>query len=283
MNRLSVVAILALLASPVFADEKDKPAKGDLAKFQGTWTSSFGANNEASLLVTIKEKAAHVKFTLGDGQSFEVDGAIKLDEKAKPHKTIDWVDFKTPQGDAAPDNPGIYEFTDENTVKVCNGGPANERPTEFKAGDGGAPQLFTLKREVKKAADEPKTESLKGDLAALQGEWTAQAGPEKNVPVTMKIKEKTISLAFELNGDAREIKGELKLDDSAKPHKTIDFIKFTRPDGEDAPANLGIYTLEGDKFTVCSGGPGKERPTEMKAADMGQPTILVFTKKPAAK
>jgi uncharacterized protein (TIGR03067 family) len=283
MNRISAFAVLALLASPVFADDKDKPAKGDLAKFQGTWTSSFGANNEVGLVVTFKESAAHVKFTIGDGQSIEVDGAIKLDEKAKPHKTVDWVDFKAPQGDAAPDNFGIYEFIDDNTLKVCNGGPGNERPTEFKAGDSGAPQLITLKREAKKAADETKTEAIKGDLAALQGEWAAQAGPEKNVPVLLKIKGNTVSLAFEVNGDSREMKGEVKIDDAAKPHKTIDWVKFTRPDGEDAPANLGIYTLEGDKFTVCSGGPGKERPTEMKAADMGQPSLLVFTKKPAAK
>ena len=89
MNRLSVVAILALLASPVFADEKDKPANGDLAKFQGTWTSSFGANKEASLLVTIKEKAAHVKFTLGDGQSFRGrrrDQARREGEAAQDHR-----------------------------------------------------------------------------------------------------------------------------------------------------------------------------------------------------
>ena len=103
------------------------------------------------------------------------------------------------------------------------------------------------------------------------------------MPVTMTIKGKTISLAFAFNGNAREMKGELNLDDAAKPHKTIDFVKFTRPDGEDAPANLGIYTLEGDKFTVCSGGPSNKRPTEMKQGDMGQPTLLVFTKKPAGK
>ena len=285
MNRLlSAFAVLALLAVPAFADEKDKPAKGDLAKFQGTWTTKAGANQEVAVVLSFKENTTHVKFTTGDGQTFEIDGEIKLNDSARPHKTIDWVKFKTPQGDDAPDNLGIYEFTDDDTLKVCNGGPSNERPTEFKAGENGAPpQLFTLKREAKTATDATKPDEIKGDLAKLQGEWGALVGPEKNVPVTVKIAGKTVSLAFAINGEDREMKGELKLDDAARPHKTIDWVKFVRPDGEEAPANLGIYTLDGDKWTVCSGGPGNERPSEMKAGEGGPPNLIVFTKKPAAK
>lgn len=284
MNRLlSAFAVLALLTVPAFADEKDKPAKGDLGKFQGTWTTKAGPNQEVDVVLSFTDNTTHIKITTADGQTFAIDGRIKLDDAAKPHRTIDWINFKNPQGEDAPDNLGIYEFTNEDTLRVCNGGPGNDRPTEFKGGEGAGLQLFTLKREAKKTADTTKPEEIKGDLAKLQGEWGALAGPEKNVPVTVKIQGKTVSLAFAINGEDREMKGELKLDDTAKPHKTIDWVKFIRPDGEEAPANLGIYTLDGDKWTVCSGGPGKERPTEIKAGEGGPPTLIVFTKKPAVK
>jgi uncharacterized protein (TIGR03067 family) len=64
-----------------------------------------------------------------NGQEYEITGEIKLDEDAKPYKTIDWVEFVRPNGQEALDNLGLYEYNGE-TLRICNGGPGNERPTE---------------------------------------------------------------------------------------------------------------------------------------------------------
>jgi uncharacterized protein (TIGR03067 family) len=259
-------------------DKKAEAPKGDLAKLQGTWSAKVGNEKNIEIAVTIKGTDVTLKIVTPEGQSIESKGQVKLDETAKPHKTVDWTKFNNPSnGEITPDNPGIYEIIDADTVRFCSGGPGNERPTEFKAGDGGQPSLVTLTRQKDKDA-KPK-EELKGDLARLQGDWTAMAGPEKNIPVKLIVKDKTVEVSFTTpNGDDRSMKGEFVLNETAKP-KTIDFVKFLRPDGEEAPANLGIYTIEADSFTVCSGGPGNERPTEFKAGEGGPPNILVFTRK----
>ena len=144
---------LALLAGPARAD--DKP-KGDLAKLQGRWTTKAGPNRDIDVTLVVEGKAVTVKGTTPNGEDFEMKGEVVVDETAKPHKAIDWVKFTRPDGTDAPENHGIYAFEGDDTVKVCNGGPGNERPTEFKAGEGGPPQLFIMKRETPKKGDDAK-------------------------------------------------------------------------------------------------------------------------------
>lgn len=115
-----------------------------------------------------------------------------------------------------------------------------------------------------------------GDLAKMQGKWKAMAGPERNIPLTMTIKGSAVTLAFTTpQGQDRELKGQIKLDETAKP-KTWDWTKFTRPDGDLAQENLAIYELDGDSLKICSGGPGNERPSAFKAGDGGPPNLIVF-------
>src|SRR5205809_79202 len=98
-------------------------------------------------------------------------------------------------------------------------------------------------------ADEPVP---KGDLAKLQGRWKATVGPQKNIPVTLTIKGTTASYAVNApNGEEYKATGELKVNESAQPHKTIDWVKFTRPNGEPAPENLSIYEFVGDDLKLC--------------------------------
>ena len=52
-----------------------------------------------------------------------------------------------------------------------------------------------------------------------------------------------------------------------------------RKDGEDARDNFGIYVFEGEKFKICVGGVGNERPKEFKKGDDGEPLLLLFAKK----
>jgi uncharacterized protein (TIGR03067 family) len=63
-----------------------------------------------------------------------------------------------------------------------------------------------------------------------------------------------------------DLKGELKLGESAAL-KTIDFIKFKNPNGDDMPDSAGLYKLEGDTLTLCVNNPGEPRPSEFKAGE----------------
>jgi uncharacterized protein (TIGR03067 family) len=214
-----------------------------------------------------------------DGQDFESKGEIKIDENTKPHKSIDWIKFVAPNGDDVPDNLGIYVFEDDDTIKIVNGGPRNERPSEFKDGEGPGRQVTTLKRHAKQESE--KKDEPKGDLAKLQGEWTGMAGPEKNVLVTVTFK--VTSAVVEItrpDGEVFKPTSTIKLDETAKPHKTIDWTGLTRPDGTAIGDNLGIYIFESETtLKVCSGGPGNARPTEFKDGDGSN--VVVLTKKAA--
>jgi uncharacterized protein (TIGR03067 family) len=70
-----------------------------------------------------------------------------------------------------------------------------------------------------------------------------------------------------------------KLDPTKKP-KTLDITFLTgRKQGQTAP---GIYSLEGDTFTICGAEPGQERPTEF-AAKPGSKHCLMAHKRKTAK
>ncbi|SIO44032.1 uncharacterized domain TIGR03067 protein [Singulisphaera sp. GP187] len=146
MRALRFVPLFAILF-PVLATAADDAPKGDLAKFQGKWKTSLGPEKNITLTVEIKGSVVTASGSAPDGQTFEIKGEIKLDAAAKPFKTVDWVKFVGPDGNESPDNKGLYEFVDDDTIKICNGGPGNDRPTEFKEGENEKPSLIVLKRE----------------------------------------------------------------------------------------------------------------------------------------
>jgi uncharacterized protein (TIGR03067 family) len=263
------VATTFAATPPTFAEEP----KGDLAKLQGSWASKVGPNKDIPIILTIKGGAIEVNVTRPGGEEIKLKGEIKVDEKASP-KTLDWAKLSARPGEEIPENLGIYKL-DGDTLIVCTGGPGNQRPTKFEAGDGGPPNLNTWTR-VKETADE---KPIKGDLARFQGSWTAKAGDNDEVTISMTVKVNAYTAKWE-SGDGTniEMKGELRVNQDATP-KTIDFFNGRRNDGEDARDSLGIYAIEGDKIKVCVGGGGEERPTEFKKGDGSTPHILIFTKK----
>ncbi|MBX6311464.1 MAG: TIGR03067 domain-containing protein [Isosphaeraceae bacterium] len=133
-------------------------------------------------------------------------------------------------------------------------------------------------------APAPADDKPQGDLAKLQGIWKALAGPEKNIPIVLEIKDKTVRVTVTPpEGEERSLKGEIKIDETKTP-KHWDWIKFQRADGDEAPPNLAIYKFEGDRtLVICNGGPGNERPTEFQAGEMGRPSLLTFTKQDEEK
>src|SRR5262245_47342754 len=140
--RLMLAAWLVLPTALRAAE--DPPPEGDLAKLQGKWKTSIGPNKEIPIVVEIKGKAVTVVFSNAEGEKVEIKGEVKLDEKASP-KTCDWVNFKGTDGNPAEPNLGIYKI-EGDTFTVCNGGPNNPRPTEFRDGEGGPPNLLVLER-----------------------------------------------------------------------------------------------------------------------------------------
>jgi uncharacterized protein (TIGR03067 family) len=267
---LLVATAFGAATSPTFAEEP----KDDLAKLQGSWTAKAGPNKDIPVTMIFKGSKFEVKLTRPDGEEATLKGELKVDEKADP-KTFDFVNFKGPQGEEIADNLGIYKL-DGDTWNTCSGGPGNERPTRFEAGKGGPPNLATWTR-VKDAAEE---KPIKGDLAKLQGTWTAPAGPNDDLAITMTVKFNAYTASWDRgDGTKLELRGELRVNEKATPHKTIDFFNTKRDDGEDARDSLGIYEFDGEKVKFCVGGAGEERPAEFKRGVDGAPHILIFTRK----
>jgi uncharacterized protein (TIGR03067 family) len=132
MNRnllTSLVLVAARMTTAAMAD--DQPLKGDLANLQGRWTGVSGRDKDVTVEYVIEGDSFKLRFKSPHGEEGGMDGKVKLDETAKPHKSVDWVDQKTLKGRAFPDLRGIYDFEDADTVKVCDSGVGAARPKEF--------------------------------------------------------------------------------------------------------------------------------------------------------
>lgn len=124
------------------------------------------------------------------------------------------------------------------------------------------------------AADAPPAA---GALAQLQGTWTAKAGPDRDVPVTLEIRDDRVTVRLTISAVGLEIRAEgtLKLDESVTPHR-LDWVGFTAPNGESFPELLAIFELDGDTLRVCNGGPNATRPTDFEPGDGPLADVVVF-------
>ena len=146
------VVVLGVVSAVARADDpKPASAKTDIEKFKGKWTGKVGPNQDIPITVEFREKEVVVSVDAGDGNQVNITGEFKLDEKASP-KRIDFVKFQSPEGEAMPDNLGIYELK-EDELKVCTGGPGMERPTEFVAMQDGGHGTIVLTRLKEKKVD----------------------------------------------------------------------------------------------------------------------------------
>jgi uncharacterized protein (TIGR03067 family) len=128
------------------------------------------------------------------------------------------------------------------------------------------------------AADAAKEdEASKKDAEKMQGDWAAvsmiQDGtkyPDDDAQSffrTVKGDEYTV-----FHFDQPLAKWKFRLDATKKP-KTIDVLK---PDDDKAPAVLGIYEFDGDKFKLCVAAPGKDRPTAFESKEGSGQTLSVW-------
>jgi len=117
-----------------------------------------------------------------------------------------------------------------------------------------------------RAADD---ESVKRDLAQLQGEWMMVSGSADGQPMPEEMRKgmervcKGDELTVLMNNRVF-MKAKITIDPSKKP-KTID---YNMTEGfSKGKKQLGIYELNGNTFKACFNSPGAERPTEFKAGD----------------
>lgn len=125
-------------------------------------------------------------------------------------------------------------------------------------------------------------EAPSGDAAKLQGKWTTTAGPKRDIPVTIEVRGRAVTVDVSTPlGLKVHAEGTLKIDEKAKP-KTIDWSGFTSTDGQDLPEVLGIYEIDGDKLKMATGGPNNPRPKEFKAGDGVLADVVTFTRPKSA-
>lgn len=117
------------------------------------------------------------------------------------------------------------------------------------------------------------------DLERLQGRWEGMAGPFDDLPVILVIEgdcfTRTVETAPQLSFTTR---GRLRLDDAAVP-KRLDWIETTGPDGQPVPDAPAVYRFDdGGELTICSAGPGGDRPSEFVATGDRYPTLRTYAR-----
>ncbi|MFO0909058.1 MAG: TIGR03067 domain-containing protein [Isosphaeraceae bacterium] len=117
---------------------------GDLAKMQGKWVTRAGERKELKVALEIDGTQVKVEIRTPQGLTINAKGELRVDSTVTPH-ALDWVNFTGADTIEMPEIPAIYELKGE-TLRVCNGGPNNARPTEFKAGAGILSDLHVFER-----------------------------------------------------------------------------------------------------------------------------------------
>lgn len=113
-------------------------------------------------------------------------------------------------------------------------------------------------------AEDAKDAKASADLKKLEGEWTTPSGGGGEVAYTFKGDKLTVK------APTREYRMTVKLDDSAKPNKTIDLHIDEGPDDAKGQTSKGIYKFDGDdKFVFCF-TPQAERPTKFEQVGFEQ-------------
>ena len=126
------------------------------------------------------------------------------------------------------------------------------------------------------------TSPKQSDLGRMRGRWTACAGARHEVRVILEIEGRRATASIKTPSGVRLLlEGEVKLDETTSPRR-LDWVKFTGADQQEFPPLLAIYTIDGDRFTVCNGGLNGSRPTEFKRGDGILAEVVVFQREPMA-
>jgi uncharacterized protein (TIGR03067 family) len=117
--------------------------------------------------------------------------------------------------------------------------------------------------------------AIKKDLKTLEGEWSVKS--EGGGDTLYKFKGDKL----EVVAPSRTYKMTVKIDPTAKPEKTIDFVIDDAPDDAKGKTSKGIYKFEDDNntFVFCFRGEG-ERPDKYEQIGFEQILSKLKRKKP---
>ena len=261
-------------------DEASPAVKDELAKFQGTW-QLVAAEKDGErtpeertrpIRVTITGNTHTVRF--GD-QVVAHDVSFAIDPAKRPRQVTDTINTGESKGKQI---LGIYRLEGDTLVSCVAPIGSPDRPTTFAAGAGSGHTLRVFRRvreigDAKKAAIEAELKRFEGSWRFVSMEYAGKLVPEESLRGERLILKED---RFTQKTGGASIAGVFSVDPSVKP-KTID-ITIT---GGPAVGVLiqGIYELEGDVYKVCSGLPGKPRPTSF-ASSAGNGLSVLAREKP---
>jgi uncharacterized protein (TIGR03067 family) len=144
--RIGGLAVFAALtasiawANPLRSPSDDGAESAALKAIQGTWVTSENSNLEAKWVFKGDKLLASV-----NGMDYE--GKVKIDDKAKPHRTLDIELTEGPEDAKGKIAKAVYKLDGEKLI-VAVSHPGGERPKDFE------PQpdevyVFELKKEKK--------------------------------------------------------------------------------------------------------------------------------------
>ena len=126
----------------------------------------------------------------------------------------------------------------------------------------------------------PEAIATDSDLGRLQGRWACRVGARKQIHVVLTVRGRQVDAAINgPQGIRLQAQGEVKVDETTSPRQ-VDWMNFTSADQQDLPPLAGIYKLDGNTFTVCTGGMNGTRPKEFKPGEGVLSEVVVFRREP---
>jgi uncharacterized protein (TIGR03067 family) len=160
----------------------------------------------------------------------------------------------------------------------------NSRRRASKEGCMKSPALFcclalwlvTACASVRTAPVVARTGPLVGDEQMLQGSWKVTHNELMHIDTPWLLGRVHIYFGRRFRLDTDTGSEEFRIDEQSEP-KRIDFDDGRRP------LIKGIYKLEGDRLTVCTGAPGDPRPSNFATSYLNKSILTILVRLPPSE